>query len=378
MGKERIYLSPPFISDREIHSVADTLRNGWVAPVGPELDQFEKNLEKNFGFPKVLCLQSGTSALHLAVKLAGVGRGDKVLIGTFTFIAAANAVLYEGGIPVFMDSDPHSWNLDPDLLTGFLDKQCTINDLPKAVIVTHIFGRPSRIKAIKEVCHKYGVKLIEDAAEALASEYFGKYLGSWGDFGVLSFNGNKILTTGGGGGLVCQNEADYQRAKFWATQSKENTVWYSHTEIGYNYRMSNVLAGIGIAQLDRLEVILKRKKEINEFYVQNLAGELFEFPAEIEHAVSNHWLTTLLIKEEFIHRLTPNDLILALEKENIEARMYWKPLHTQPLFEKAEFIGEQFVAENLFKRGICLPSGVGLSTQDQGRVIECILKKVNS
>lgn len=377
MDKQRLYLSPPHISEEEIDTVTEILKNGWIAPVGRELDRFEIELQQRFGFPRVLCLQSGTAALHLAVKLAGVSRGDKVLIGTFTYVAAANAVLYEGGIPVFLDSDAATWNLDPDLLSDYLETTTRTGDtLPKAVILTHIFGKPARVDAIKSICQRYDIKLIEDAAEALGAEYREKYMGNWADYGVLSFNGNKILTTGGGGALICRNDADYQKAKYWATQSRENVSWYTHREVGYNYRLSNVLAGVGLAQLTRFETVMKRKRTIMEYYMQHLPGEVFDFPAEIEGGSSNCWLTTILIKKEFLDQITPKEAILSLERENIEGRMFWKPLHCQPLFKDAAYAGELRIAEDLFQRGLCLPSGIGISGEDQHRAIECILRTI--
>lgn len=365
MDNKRIYLSPPFITEEEIRSVADTLRNGWVAPVGPELDLFEKKLSERFGYPQVLCLNSGTAALHLAIKLAGLKQGDKVVIGTFTFVAAANAVLYEGGVPVFLDSERITWNLDPDLLKEYLE--VNRDHPPVAVIVTHIFGRPAHIKQIREICTNYEVKLVENAAEAVGSGVGQEWAGSFGDFGILSFNGNKLLTTGGGGALICKNKSDYEKALFWSTQSREPSGHYLHRETGYNYRMSNVLAGVGLAQLEKLDIFLTRKRQIMEQYRKELS-EVLDFPEAVKGCQSNHWLTTALVRKD---SPGPDQMILKLEKQSIEARRFWKPLHTQPLFENAEYVGGH-VAEDLFDRGICLPSGAGLSANDQGRVIEMI------
>lgn len=345
------------------------MRNGWVAPVGPELDLFESRLAVKFHFPNVLALSSGTAALHLAVKLAGVGAGDRVLIGTFTFVAAANAVLYERGVPVFLDSELESWNLDPELLESYLKDHHGKPTFPKAVIVTHIFGRPAQIQRIAKTCRQYGVKLIEDAAEALGTEVEGGYAGNFGDYGVLSFNGNKIITTGGGGALVCKWEDDHCQARHWATQAKEEANHFLHTQMGYNYRLSNVLAGLGLAQLEAFDEICDKKHLIARSYAEALS-DVDWLEASIMPG-SNDWVAAFLIRHEALEQTTPDLLMSRFSSANIEARRFWKPMHLQPLFERAESSGGE-TARNLFDRGICLPSGAGLTGAQLRRVVEVL------
>lgn len=371
MKPTRIYLSPPHVDQKEELVVIDALRNGWIAPVGPNIDDFENGLKTKFSYTNVLALNSGTAALHLAVKLCGITKGDKVLIGTMTFVAAANAVLYEGGIPVFIDSEKDTWNMDPDLLEQRLIKAENSGEFIKAVIVTHIYGTPAKIVEIKRLCEAYNVKLIEDAAEALGAMVEEKYVGGFGDYGILSFNGNKIITTSGGGALICKKEEDDKKARFWAQQSKDPANHYQHSEIGHNYRLSNILAAIGSSQLDKLEEFCIKKRKIHALYEQILSeNTVFEFLKELPKSYSNRWLTTALISSQN-QSLNPNDIIAALEIENIEARRIWKPLHLQPLFEGCEFVGNG-VAEENFNLGVCLPSGVGLTEADQTRIIKVI------
>lgn len=371
MNQKRIYFSPPLILEEDIVSIANTLRGGWVATVGPELDAFEARLRENFGFGHVLALNSGTSALHLAVKLSDIRRGDRVLIGTFTFVAVANAVLYEGGVPVFIDSDARSWNLDPDLLEAYFSDQRRKGALlPRAVIATHIFGFPAFIERIRSICREYEVLLIEDAAEALGSQVNGQCAGSFGHFGVLSFNGNKIITAGGGGALICPAEREYELARKWSTQSKEKATYYLHREMGYNYRLTNVLAGLGISQLGRFDSLVSGRKEIYTRYREMLEPlDWVTFKEPIEGQVPNHWISPVLIKKEFLHEVDPDRLLTAFEAADIEARRFWRPLHLQPLFKDAEYVGGG-VAEDLFDRGICLPSGNGLSFEDLERIVK--------
>lgn len=373
LSYKRIYFSPPDIREEDILSITNTLRGGWVATVGPQLDEFEALLKEKFHFRHVLALNSGTSALHLAIKLAGIERGDRVLVGTFTFVAVANAVLYEGGVPVFIDSDASSWNLDPELLQSYFTQHQVRNTLPKAVIVTHIFGFTADVQRIKSICKEFGVKLIEDAAEALGSTFEKQCAGSFGDYGVLSFNGNKIITAGGGGALICDSLAEYELAKKWATQSKEKATYYLHHEMGYNYRLTNVLAGLGISQLRRLDELVAGRTTIY-FEYQRALRELnwVEFKPEASSQKANHWISPFLIKKERLSEsLNPDNLLNAFEACNIEARRFWRPLHMQPLFKDAECVGGA-VAQDLFERGICLPSGNTLSKEDIGRIIEVL------
>lgn len=377
MKKSSIYLSPPYVGHEERAQLLKVLEGGWIAPVGPSLDAFESALEAKFGYGKVLCLNSGTAALHLALRITGIKRGDKVVVGSFTFCAAANAVLYEGGVPVFMDSEATTWNLDPALLENYLENSPG-DERPKAVVLTHIYGIPARVEEISSVCRKFGVRLIEDAAEALGASANGCPAGKWGDFGVLSFNGNKIITTGGGGALVCHGQEHYDRALFLSTQAKDRAPYYAHSELGYNYRMSNVLAGIGLGQLQKLDYILKRKKEIFDFYAQHLGGSgLFEFPEEPASHRSSRWLSCFLIRKAFLSRVSPQEIVGALAGDHIEARRFWKPLHLQPLYRGSSCIGGG-ISEDLFDRGVCLPSGVALSLADQERVVGVIRDLLSS
>lgn len=373
MSKKRIYFSPPLIEEEDIQAIAETLRGGWVATVGPQLDELEAQLRLKFGFSHPLALNSGTSALHMAVKLAGIERGDRVLIGTFTFVAVANAVLYEGGVPVFMDSDANTWNLDPDLLEAYFTEQRRARSLPKAVIVTHIFGFPAHIERIRSICQQFDVQLIEDAAEALGSKVGGQCAGNFGDWGVLSFNGNKLITAGGGGALLCKTREEYELARKWSTQSKENATYYLHKEVGYNYRLTNVLAGLGISQLGRFDVLVDGRRKIYEHY-QRVLAELnwVEFKPSIPEQYANHWISPIVIESEQLgDALNPDVLLARFEAENIEARRFWRPLHMQPMFKDAEYVGGT-VAERLFDRGMCLPSGNGLSADDLQQITDVL------
>lgn len=363
MSRSRIYFSPPYTDASDLDGISRALQSGWIAPVGPQLNQFEEELSSQFGFRHVLGVTSGTSALHLAIRLAGVTQGDTVLVGSFTFIAVANAILYEKAVPVFIDSDEGNWNISPELLKNYLET----NAKPKAVVVTHIFGIPARIEEVKNICEAYDVLLIEDAAEALGSKYRGLEVGNYGDYAVLSFNGNKIVTTGGGGALICQTTECYHKALFMATQSKDQADHFSHSQIGYNYRMSNLLAGIGLGQLKRFEWVLQRKAAIHNAYRTRLEKSGVQFYQETSHQNFNHWITPVLLKE--IH---PSDLLVKFEESNIEVRRFWKPLHLQPLCKHFDSVEGQ-VSEKLFETGICLPGGVGLTEEDIDRVCEVIL-----
>ncbi|MEP4532514.1 MAG: aminotransferase class I/II-fold pyridoxal phosphate-dependent enzyme [Cyclobacteriaceae bacterium] len=371
MTQDRIYLSPPFVDEAEKQELNFALDSGWIAPYGPKIGEFQEALARRFGFANILCVSSGTAALHLAVKLCGVTNGDKVLVGSLTFVAAANAVLYEGGEPVFIDSEPESWNIDPDLLEQKLIDSQKRGEKIKGVIVTHIYGRPAQMQRIKSICVRYGVKLIEDAAEALGAQVEGASVGTFGDYAILSFNGNKIITASGGGALVCKAETDADKARFWASQSKDQAEHYEHSEVGYNYGFSNLLAGVGLAQLNKLDGFLSRKKEILDYYIRSFSDwDIFELD-QSTYAGSNNWLSVFLIKNEVAGKVSPAELVAELEQDNIEARRFWKPLHQQPLFgySDSELNG---VSQGLFERGICLPCGVGLSSNDQDRVVEAL------
>ena len=363
MSKSRIYLSPPNVDSSENRAALQALESGWIAPVGPALDQFEQELSQHFK-KKVLLLNSGTSALHLSLILAGIKPGDYVLTSAMTFAACANVIRYQQGIPILVDSESQTWNMDPELLDSYL-RGSKIK--PKAVILTHLHGVPARLTEIKKITENYEIILIEDAAEALGSTYDTVPVGSVGDFGILSFNGNKIVTTSGGGALIC-DEDNYHKALHLATQANRGTQEYDHDLIGYNYRMSNILAGIGLSQFEKLDAFAKRKYEINGTYRERLA-RYFQFPASQKSASSNYWLTTALIESN----IKPSDLIGWLEKEDIESRRIWKPLHLHKAYQRFKFVGEG-VCVDLFEQGICLPSGSGLTEAEQERVIAAIEK----
>lgn len=367
MSSDRIYLNPPETGDLEIEHLIRAVRSGWISTVGHELVQFEEALEEYTRSNRVLALNSGTSALHLALKLSGMQPGDRVGVSSLTFCASANVVRYEQGIPIFFDSEAQGWNLDPALLESYLSK----NRL-HALILTHLYGMPARIIEIKRICEKWGVTLIEDAAESLGATVSGQFTGTIGEYGAYSFNGNKIITTSGGGALVT-NDAGYDLGLKWATQSKEeHSLAYHHEELGYNYRLSNILAALGSAQLARLPEYLKKKREIHQYYGDFLPANCFACQeAQNPEMSSNYWLNGFVVSEPICNELTPSEVITHLEKHNIEARPFWKPMHLQPLYENCEKVGGT-VSEDLFNKGFCLPSGVGLSAYDLERIVSVL------
>lgn len=367
MSMERIYLSPPNVDNAEAEAVQEVLSSGWIAPIGPALDEFEKQLSSYYG-KNVLALNSGTSALHLALKLAGVEANDIVITSSFTFAACANVIRYEKAVPVFLDSEETTWNLDPELLAEYLSQAKLI---PRAVIVTHLYGMPAKLNELKAITDQYNIALIEDAAEALGSIYHNDKPGSIGHFGVVSFNGNKIVTTSGGGALIT-NSKGYEKGLHLATQANNGIMEYNSTDVGYNYRMSNVLAGLGTAQLNKLSSFVEKKRMIFSQYKEELSA-YFDFLDEPVTCKSNRWLTTGLLKSD--HSII--DLISYLEGQNIETRRLWKPLHLHSAYAQYEFVGSG-ICERLFDRGICFPSGTGLSDSDQTRVIESIKQFLNS
>lgn len=373
MEGKRIHLSPPNLDHVEIEQLTKVVEGGWVAPVGPELETFEKQLCERLDFPHFVALNSGTAALHMALKLAGIRPGDRVGVSTFTFCASANVAIYEQAVPVFFESEKITWNLDPQLLDDFLKKSTL-----KALIVTHLYGMPAQIREIRSICEQHGVTLIEDAAEALGAEIEGHQVGNFAKYAALSFNGNKILTTGGGGGLRVESQEEYRRCLYLSSQAKGAHKYYSHEEVGYNYRMSNVLAGIGLGQLSKFDAFLEKKRSVYQIYRDTLSVfPGFEFLEEPAGHKSNRWLTCIVISEEVVE-LAPTDVIEALDKHNIEARPLWKPLHLQPVYSEATLVGSDNTAENLYTRGFCLPSGTSLSQEDQQRIIEIILDLLRS
>ncbi len=370
---KRIYLSSPHMGDKEFGFVKEAFDTNWVAPVGPHVDLFEKEFCELTGSKYAVALSSGTAAIHLALVLLEVQQGDEVVCSSFTFSASANPIRYQGATPVFIDSEKGTWNMDANLLRKAIEDRIKNGKTPKAVNLIHLYGQSADIDSILEVCNQYNIPLIEDAAEAVGAYYNGKHTGTFGKFGVFSFNGNKIITTSSGGMLVSDDEELIKKAKFLSTQARDPAPHYQHSNIGYNYRLSNVLAGIGRGQLHVLEDRVKARRANFEFYKKELGGlSGVEFMPEAEFGRSNRWLTCLTIDpQEF--GATMEDVRLALESENIESRPVWKPLHLQPIFKDYPYYGSG-VAEELFDKGLCLPSGSNLSKADLGRVVNIIRK----
>ncbi|MFF3022032.1 DegT/DnrJ/EryC1/StrS family aminotransferase [Gottfriedia sp. NPDC057948] len=373
----RIYLSPPHMSGEEIKYIQEAFNTNWIAPLGPNVDGFEKDIINYVGANEALAVSSGTAAIHLALSLLNVTKGDKVFCSSLTFVASANPIIYQGAKPIFIDSEPDTWNMSPRALERALYDAYLEGTLPKAVIVVNLYGQVAKMDEIQSLCARYNIPIIEDAAESLGSTYKGRVSGTFGHFSIFSFNGNKIITTSGGGALVSNNTELIQRARFLATQARDDARHYQHSVVGYNYRMSNILAGVGRAQLQVLEERVETRRKIFQRYFEELRDlPGLTFMPELANTRSNRWLTALTIKEEE-SKLSVNNLLDVLEEENIEARPVWKPLHMQPLFNGVRYYSHEennHVAERLFKTGICLPSGSNLSFDDQSRVISCIKK----
>ncbi len=360
---ERIFLSPPHMSGKEQEYIAEVFESNYIAPLGAFVNRFEERIKNYTGASYALALNTATAGLHLALRVLGVQEGDYVLASSFTFIGSVNAILYQKAIPIFVDSD-ESWNISPELLKVAIQKA---PKKPKALIITHLYGQVCRLDEIIAICKEEGIYLIEDAAESLGATYHGQQSGTFGDMGVYSFNGNKILTTSGGGMLVSENEAWIAKAKFLSTQAKEPVLHYEHKEYGYNYRMSNVLAAIGVAQMEVLEQRVARRREIFELYQKNLCPvNEISFMPEIQDSQGNRWLSTLIFEKS-----DPLKIIALLEKEHIESRPLWKPMHMQPLFKESLAV-EDGTSEKLFQQGICLPSGSSLSNEEVERICEII------
>jgi dTDP-4-amino-4,6-dideoxygalactose transaminase len=368
-----ILLSTPHMGEHEYKFVTEAFETNWIAPIGPHVDAFEREFCQTVGSSNAAAVTSGTAALHLALKLVGVGVGDEVFCSSLTFSASANPIAYLGAKPVFIDSDRTSWNMDPDLLVAALAQKAKLGKLPKAVILVHLYGQSADIDPILKACEQYGVPMIEDAAEALGALYKGKSPGTFGKIGIFSFNGNKIITTSGGGMLVSEDPAITSKARFLATQARDSAPHYQHSEIGYNYRLSNVLAGIGRGQLMVLKDRVNSRRHNCEVYEQAL-GQIpgIEFMPEAEWSYATRWLTCLTI-DPVAFGADREQVRLALADAQIEARPVWKPLHMQPIFQDCECFGGE-VSEDLFKRGLCLPSGSNLTDAELNRVIETILK----
>jgi len=367
----RIYLSPPHMGGDEIELVRATFESNWIAPLGPQVDDFEREFAEKIGVPHAAALSSGTAALHLALEMLGVGPGDEVLCPALTFGASAFAITYVGAVPVFLDCSAASWNLDPVILGEALEDADHQGRLPAALVAVDLYGQSVDWEPVLEVCERFGVPVIEDAAEALGATYKEKPVGGFGRCGFFSFNGNKIITTSGGGMLVSEDAGLIERARFLATQARDPAPHYQHSEIGYNYRMSNVLAAIGRGQLKVLEDRVSARRTNFEHYSREL-GDLpgVEFMPEAPWGRCTRWLTCLTI-DPTAFGATREDVRLALEAEDIEARPVWKPMHLQPVFEGCRVHGGE-VAAGLFERGLCLPSGSNLTEADRVRVIETV------
>lgn len=373
---KRIFLSSPHMGKYEKKFIDEAFLTNWIAPLGPNVVSFEEELSKYVGINGGLALSSGTAAVHMSVKLLGVTKGDLVLCSSLTFVASCNPIIYEGAEPVFIDSEPESLNMSPIALENALRYYEELGKLPKAVIVVHLYGQSADMDSIMEICNRYNVPVIEDAAESLGATYKGVQTGTIGKYGIYSFNGNKIITTSGGGMLVSNNVDGLHKAKFWATQARDKARHYQHSELGYNYRMSNVVAGIGRGQLRVLEERIEKKKEIYNFYKEGFSEieEITMAPIR-DYGESNYWLSVITLDKD--SKIKPIDIILALEEENIESRPVWKPIHLQPYYEEYRFFkhnedDEISVAEDAFNRGVCLPSDTKMTIEEQEYVIEII------
>jgi dTDP-4-amino-4,6-dideoxygalactose transaminase len=374
--KSKIWLSSPHIGKNELNYVNEAFETNWIAPLGPHVNAFEEGLQEQTQTKHAAALSSGTSGIHLALILLGVKAGDIVFCQSITFSASANPISYQGAIPVFIDSENETWNMDPELLKIALEDAKQNDKLPKAIIPVHLYGMPAKINEIMTIAKEFGVPVIEDAAEALGSNINEKPCGGFGDFGVLSFNGNKIITTSGGGALVSNDGEMIENARYLATQARDPAPHYQHSQIGYNYRMSNVLAGIGRGQLEVLNDRISARRNNNERYKQyflnhNKAGFDIRFQEEPEGYYSNRWLTCILVDPSKNQGLTREEIRLAMENENIETRPLWKPMHQQPVFASSKNYLNG-VSDKLFDNGLCLPSGSNLSEEEFERIFSCL------
>lgn len=372
--EKKIWLSSPHMSGNEQKYIEQAFNENWIAPLGPNVNGFENEIAKYTGVKNVAALSSGTAAIHLALILLGVGSGDEVLCSSFTFSASVNPIVYQNAKPIFIDSEDETWNMDPELLEVAIKDRISKGTKPKAIILVHLYGMPAKMHEIKTISEKYEIPIIEDAAEALGSKYQGKMLGSFGEISILSFNGNKIITTSGGGALLSKNNEIVEKARFLATQARDDAPHYQHSQIGYNYRMSNVLAGIGRGQLEVINDRIKQRRSVFNFYV-NLFSDIEGIKFHVEpnkDYFSNHWLTAIIIDPE-ITGVTREYLRLGLNSFNIESRPLWKPMHLQPIFSNSEnYING--VSEKLFNNGLCLPSGSNMNNHDYTRIENAIKK----
>ncbi|NHC43063.1 aminotransferase class I/II-fold pyridoxal phosphate-dependent enzyme [Bacillus sp. MM2020_1] len=375
-----IFLSPPHLSGNEQKYIDEAFTTNWIAPLGPNVDAFEKEIAAYVGANEAVAVNSGTAAIHLALSLLGVKKGDKVFCSSLTFIASANPIIYQGAEPVFIDSEPETWNMSPLALERAMQDALDVGRLPKAVIVVNLYGQSAKMDEIVSICNRYNVPIIEDAAESLGAVYKGKASGTFGKFGIYSFNGNKIITTSGGGMLISNDSEILIKARFLATQARDPAQHYQHSKIGYNYRMSNILAGIGRAQLEVLEHRVTARRMVFDQYLQALSQiSGISFMPELKDTKSNRWLTALTVNQTQTG-VSAKEILKALSDENIEARPVWKPLHMQPVFAGVKYYPHkenENISEQLFLDGICLPSGSNLTEEDQLRIINCIKNVIN-
>jgi dTDP-4-amino-4,6-dideoxygalactose transaminase len=371
-----VRLSFPVFNGNEKMYSQQAINSGLIATTGGFITKFETKLSKKVKNHQAVALNSGTSALHLALVLLGVEPGDEVICQSFTFCASANPIVYLGGTPIFVDSEEDTWNMSPELLEDAILSRIALGKKPKAIVVVHLFGMPAKLKEITEISEKFEIPILEDAAEAVGSTYFGASCGTFGKIGVFSFNGNKIITTGGGGALISNNVSIIERAKYLSTQAREDLPYYQHLEIGYNYRMNNIAAAIGLAQLERLDEFVAKRRLINKRYRALFEGfPGISFQSESEGSISNYWLTTILI-DESITGFSNDRLRVMLLKEGVETRFLWKPLHLQPAFSGVPFYGGR-ISEKLFLKGLCLPSSSDLDYEDQKKISGVIEKELS-
>ena len=374
----RILLSVAEMGGTEQEWIEKAFKDNWIVPLGPNVDEFESRLEHFLGKGNVVALSAGTAAIHLGLVMLGVGIGDEVICQSFTFAASANPIKYQGATPIFVDSEPETWNMDPIALeNAIIDRFNKTGKYPKAIIPVHLYGMPAKMDEINAIANKYSIPIVEDAAEALGSEYKNRNCGTLGNYGALSFNGNKIITTSGGGALICPNEEAANKVKFYATQARENKPYYYHNVIGYNYRLSNISAGIGCGQMEVLNHHINRRREIHKIYSDEFAKvdgiEVQQNPSDEFN--SNFWLSTILLDCNKIEK-SPNEIRESLNQLNIETRLLWRPMHMQPVYESAPYYGGN-IAEKLFDRGLCLPSSSCLTDEEVYRVVNSIKQVIS-
>lgn len=372
--KEKIWLSSPHMGEEEQEYVQQAFETNWIAPLGPNVDGFEQDISVFTGAKHTAVLTSGTAAIHLGLILLDVQPGDEVICSSFTFAASANPIRYQGAKPIFIDSEPETWNMDPELLRTAIEDRIAKGKKPKAIILVHLYGMPCKIDKVMDIAEEFGIPVIEDAAEALGSTYKGQSLGTFGKMGTLSFNGNKIITTSGGGALISDDEELIEKARFLSTQARDDAPHYQHSQIGYNYRMSNVVAGIGRGQMQVLPKRVAQRRENYSFYKSRLSDiEGISFHEEPNADMSsNRWLTTITVNPDENNGVSREDIRRALQEENIESRPLWKPMHQQPVFRSFPFYGNG-VSDGLFDNGLCLPSGSNLTPADRERVVQTIV-----